>query len=201
MLGLCGRNSKDKEESKIMISIIKSTLKLLFRNVIFWVFLIAMPVLSTIILHLKIDNIGSYDVADSEEIIDIGSADERAGYFGGRGKYVVKVYDASCSDLSEELLNGLTESGMITVVRAKTPDLTKEEAYDHACFDGFNDLVGADLYLDMNFDDYVINGETDKALTVYILSDDERSAILENEIRMFMGQVSNALYMASPEIA
>ena len=182
-----------------MISIIKSTLKLLFRNIIFWIFLIATPVLSTVMLRVQADNIGSYDSAELEEIIEIDDAYDRAGYFGGKGKYVVKVYDASCSELSEYMLNTLEQSGMITAVRAGVPEMTAGEAADHADFDGYNDLVGADLYLDKDFDEYVINGETDKALTVYILSDDERSEILENEIKLFMGQVSNALLMGSGE--
>ncbi|MBO4911010.1 MAG: ABC transporter permease [Lachnospiraceae bacterium] len=182
-----------------MISIIKSTLKLLFRNVVFWIFLIATPLLSLVMLRIQADNIGSYDSADLEEIIEIDNADDRAGYFGGNGKYVVKVYDASCSELSEYMLNCLEQSGMITAVRAKVPEMTEGEAGDHADFDGYNDFVGADLYLDKNFDEYVLNGDPDKALTVYILSDDERIEILENEIKMFMGQVSNALLMGNGE--
>lgn len=182
-----------------MISIIKSTLKLLFRNIIFWIFLIATPLLSMVMLRVQADNIGSYDSADLEEIIEIDNADDRAGYFGGNGKYVVKVYDASCSELSEYMLNCLEQSGMITAVRAKVPEMTEGEAKDHADFDGYSDLVGADLYLDKDFDEYVLNGEADKALTVYILSDDERCEILENEIKMFMGQVSNALLMGNRE--
>ena len=182
-----------------MISIIKSTLKLLFRNIIFWIFLIAMPVLSYVMLRIQADNIGSYDKSELEEIIEIEDPGDKAGYFGGNGKFVIKVYDASCSNLSDELLTGLTRSGMITVVRAGVPDMTAEEAYDHACFDGYNDLVGADIYLDKNFDEYVLSGDAEKALTVYILSDDERSEILENEIKMFMGQVSNALLMGGKD--
>ena len=183
-----------------MISIIKSTLKLLLRNVVFWIFLIVMPILSTLMLRIQADNIGSYDSADLEEIIEIDNADDRAGYFGGNGKYVVKVYDASCSELSEYMLNCLEQSGMITAVRVKVPEMTEGEAGNHADFDGYNDFVGADLYLDNNFNEYVLNGDADKALTVYILSDDERSEILENEIKMFMGQVSNALFMGDGDV-
>lgn len=182
-----------------MTGIIKTTLKLLFRNIIFWVFLIAMPVLSTLMLRLQAENFGSRDAAERREVIDIDDADERAGYFGGDGKYVIKVYDASCSELSDHMLGSLAESGMITVVRAKTPDISEREVADHVSFDGYNDFVGADLYLNNDFDEHVLNGDTDKALTVYILSDDERSDLLENEIKMFMGQVSNALLMGNGE--
>ena len=182
-----------------MISIIKSTLKLLFRNIVFWIFLVAMPVLSTLMLNLQAENFGSRDVSEREEIIDLDDADERAGYFGGGGKYVIKVYDASCSELSGYMLNTLAGSGIITVVRVKTPDMTESDAVEHVDFDGYNDFVGADLYINNDFDEYVLNGDRDKALTVYILSDDERAEILENEIKMFMGQVSNALLIGNPE--
>lgn len=182
-----------------MTSIIKSTLKLLFRNIIFWIFLIIMPVLSMLMLRLQAENFGLRDVSEREEIIEINEADERVGYFGGGGKYVIKVYDASCSELSEYMLGYLAESGMITVVRVKTPDITEAEVTDHVNFDGYNDFVGSDLYLNKDFDKYVLNGDADKALTVYILSDDERFELLENEIRMFMGQVSNALFMGSED--
>ena len=182
-----------------MISIIKSTLKLLFRNTVFWIFLVAMPVLSTLMLNLQAENFGSRDVSEREEIIDLDDADERAGYFGGGGKYVIKVYDASCSELSDYMLNTLAGSGIITVVRVKTPDMTETEAVEHVNFDGYNDFTGADLYLNKDFDEYVLNGDADKALTVYILSDDERAEILENEIKMFMGQVSNALLIGERE--
>ena len=176
-----------------MISIIKSTLKLLFRNIVFWIFLIAMPVLSTLMLSLQAENFGARDVSEHDEIIDIAGVNERAAYFGVSSKYVIKVYDASCSELSEYMLTGLAQSGIITVVRVKTPDITEAEVNEHVSFDGYNDFVGADLYLNKDFDEYVLNGDSDKALTVYILSDDERVEILESEIKMFMGQVSNAL--------
>ena len=182
-----------------MVSIIKSTLKLLFRNIVFWIFLVAMPVLSTLMLSLQAENFGSRDVSEREEIIDLDDADERAGYFGGGGKYVIKVYDASCSELSDYMLNTMAGSGIITVVRVKTPDMTETEAVEHVNFDGYNDFTGADLYLNKDFDEYVLNGDTDKALTVYILSDDERAENLENEIKMFMGQVSNALLIGERE--
>ncbi len=182
-----------------MVSIIKSTLKLLFRNIVFWIFLVAMPVLSTLMLSLQAENFGSRDVSEREEIIDLDDADERAGYFGGGGKYVIKVYDASCSELSDYMLNTMAGSGIITVVRVKTSDMTETEAVEHVNFDGYNDFTGADLYLNKDFDEYVLNGDTDKALTVYILSDDERAEILKNEIKMFMGQVSNALLIGERE--
>lgn len=182
-----------------MVSIIKSTLKLLFRNIVFWIFLVAMPVLSTLMLSLQAENFGSRDVSEREEIIDLDDADERAGYFGGGGKYVIKVYDASCSELSDYMLSTMAGSGIITVVRVKVPDMTETEAVEHVNFDGYNDFTGADLYLNKDFDEYVLNGDTDKALIVYILSDDERAEILENEIKMFMGQVSNALLIGERE--
>lgn len=175
-----------------MISIIKTTMKLLFRNVVFWIFLIFTPILSTLILRLKVDNLGSYEVTGAQEIIEIDNPDEKIGYYGGKGKYIIKVYDASDSELSEYLLNSLAGSGMITVVRAKTPDMTKEQAAQKMHFNGYEDRMDGALYLDKDFDEAILDGDSETAMTVYILSDDERSAIFENEIKMCIGRIDIA---------
>lgn len=178
-----------------MISIIKTTMKLLFRNVVFWVFLIFTPILSTLVLRLEVENLGAYEVVGAEEIIEMDKTDEKVAYFGGKGKYVIKVYDASNTELSEYMLNSLSESGMITVVRIKTKDMTKDQVEKEMHFNGYDDRMGAALYLDKDFDKVILDGDSEKAMTVYILSDDERSKILENEIKMCMGRINMAKQM------
>ncbi len=178
-----------------MISIIKSTMKLLFRNVVFWIFLIFTPVLSTLVLRLEVENLGAYEVLGKEEIIEIGKTDEKVAYYGGKGRYVIKVYDASDSELSEYMLNSLSDSGMITVVRIKTPGMTIDQVEKEMHFNGYDDRMGAAIYLDKDFDEEMLNGDSKRAMSVYILSDDERSKILENEIKMFMGRIDMAKQM------
>ena len=182
-----------------MLEIIKTTLKLLFRNKGFWFFLIITPVLSTFILKVKQENISAYENVGETEIVELDDIDSKVAYYGGKGKYVLKVYDASGSDLSEYMLNKLLQSGAFTVCRADVPDMTRADMEAHLHVDGFDDRMGAAIYVEKNFDEKIIDNVED-ALTVYVMSDDERHKLLENEIKMCTGQIRNAYMMGNEDI-
>ena len=182
-----------------MVEIIKTTLKLLFRNKGFWFFIIITPVLSTFILKVKQENISAYEDTGKNEIVELDSMDSKVAYYGGNGRYTLKVYDASESELSKYLLNKLLESGAFTVCRVKVPDMTKKDIEAHLHTDGYDDRMGAAIYLEKDFDDKMIEGDVKDALSIYILSDDERQELLENEIKMCAGQIRNAVNLAGNE--
>lgn len=177
-----------------MREIIKTTLKLLVRNKGFWFFLIISPLLSTLCLKNKKENLAYYAEAEKAQIEELENVDDKVAYFAEKdnGKYIIKIYDASGSELSEYLLNKLLESGAFKVCRVKTPDMTKEDVDVHIEYDGYNDRMGAAIYLDKNFDKYVLENDISKAFTVYVLSDDERYEILINEIKNNIGQINYA---------
>ncbi len=182
-----------------MVEIIKTTLKLLFRNKGFWFFIIITPVLSTFILKVKQENISAYEDTGKNEIVELDGVDSKVAYYGGNGRYTLKVYDASESELSKYLLNKLLESGAFTVCRVKVPDLAKADVESHLHTDGYDDRMGAAIYLEKDFDDKMIEGDVKDALSIYILSDDERQELLENEIKMCAGQIRNAVNLAGNE--
>ena len=175
--------------------IIKSTLKLLFRNLGFWFFLIATPLLSSLILKTEQTNLSSYEVAGAEgaaKITELDAIDGKVAYYGGKGRYVIKVYDASGSELSEYLLNKLTESGAFLICRAKTPDMTEEALMEAVRTDGEKDKMGAVLRLGRNFDSEAETGTIKDGLKVFIMSDDARKDVLFNELKMILGQIRSA---------
>ena len=110
-----------------MNTIIKTTLKLLFRNKGFWFFLIITPVISSFILKLEQTNLGAYEIIGETEVVELEKPEDKVAYYGGKGKYVVKVYDACDSGLSNYMLKKLLESGAIIACRVKVPDMTKED--------------------------------------------------------------------------
>ncbi|MCR5269379.1 MAG: ABC transporter permease [Lachnospiraceae bacterium] len=173
-----------------MKTMIKSGMKLLFRTKVLWLFLIVMPVISTYILDLKID-FQAY--ADSKrEVIELAGADEKVAYYGGKGEYVVKVYDASQSKGSDRLLENLVGSGLFTVCRAKI-DSEDTQAFlgQRIETDGFEDRMGAALFLASDFDEKIENGNYEDALTVYTLSDDKRIDALESELQYQLAALSD----------
>ena len=175
-----------------MNTIIKTTLKLLFRNKGFWFFLIITPVISSFILKLEQTNLGAYEIIGETEVVELEKPEEKVAYYGGKGKYVVKVYDACDSGLSNYMLKKLLESGAIIACRVKVPDMTKEDVDNRMEIDGFQDRMGSAIYIGKDFDTEVLSGNINDNLVIYNLSSDERNNLLENEVKLSIGKMRNA---------
>ncbi len=175
-----------------MKTIIRSTMRLLCRNKGFWFFLVITPLLSTLVLSIKQGTLSMYETVGEMEIHELSEPSDRVAYFGGKGKYVVKVYDACGSDLSEYFLKKLTESGAILVCRVKAPQMTKNDADERVKTDGFNDRMGSSIYIGKDFDSEALKGDVKDSLIVYPLSDDERKELLAGEIKLVIGQIKTA---------
>ena len=185
----------------MMGTIIRSTMRLLFRNKGFWFFILITPLLSTLVLSTHTSSLSTYELTDDTKIIELEQESKKVAYHGGKGKYVVKVYDASESVLSEYMLNKITQSGIVLVCRAKTPRMTKAEADNRVKIDGFEDRMGSVIYLSKDFDEKILSGDIKNALVVYDLSDDERDEILSNEIKLAFSQIHMAAAQTSGDTA
>ncbi|MBO4396624.1 MAG: ABC transporter permease [Eubacterium sp.] len=175
-----------------MGTIIRTTMRLLFRNKGFWFFLIITPILATLILTIKQRSLSMYEETEEMEIVELDEPESKVCYFSGRGKYVVKVYDACESDLSEYFLNKLTESGALMICRARTPEMAKSDVDKRMEQDGFSDRMGSAMYVGTEFDTEALSGTMKEGLVVYTLSDDERKELLANEINLVLGQIKTA---------
>lgn len=173
----------DQKEGKSMRTLITSSLKLLFRNKSFWFFLVIVPILSTFVLGVDHMNSISLSSKAENQIAELDSEDEKVAYFSGQGAFVVKVYDACGSELSEYMLNKLAKTGAFSIVRAKVPDMDKAAADEKIRYDGEFDRMGAALYIDPDFDLHLSEGKEDEALTIYVLSDDGRIEMFEYSVR------------------
>ena len=166
-----------------MIELVKMNLKLLLRNKGFLFFLIVTPILSTFILSIKMDEHTIYmDDSDKEVILELASYTDKAVYAGDTSACIIKVYDASKSELSEYVLNQMAEVGMFSVCRADVSELTEEEVEKIAKKDAFDDRAGMLLYLKEDFDEAVLDGTWEKGVKLYVVSEDERQEIFVNEL-------------------
>ena len=178
-----------------MKSIINSTIKLLFRNAGFWFFMIITPILSTLILKVEQTNLSSYELdgsAAASRVVEVDSADEKVAYYSGKGRYVIKVYDASGSELSEYLLSKMAESGAFLVCRVKASGMTGEELAERIKLDAEKDRMGAALFLGKDFDTEAAAGTVKDGMKVFILSEDERKTLMNGELTMILGQIRRA---------
>ena len=130
-----------------MMELVKMSLKLLLRNKGFLFFLLVTPVLSTLILSIKMDHTIYDDDSDKEVILELKGYTDKAVYKGDTSACIIKVYDASNSELSEYVLNQMAAVGMFSVCRADVSGLTEEEVDEIAKKDAFDDRAGMLLYL------------------------------------------------------
>ena len=182
-----------------MKTIINSTIKLLFRSPAFWFFLFFTPLISTLILRTEQTNLSAYELSGAKgasSIVEVEKEEDKVAYYGGKGRYVIKVYDASGSDLSEYTLKKLTESGAFLICRVKVSPMTKEALDVRIDADIDGDRMGAAVYLDKGFDAEAAAGTVKDGMKVFILSDDARKDVFENELKMILGQIRNAAGMA-----
>ena len=175
-----------------MSEIIKTTLKLLFRNVGFWFFMISMPILATFILNIHQDYNAYYIDDNIAKVVELDDIDTKVAYYGKDGRFVVKVYDASNSKLADYMLKDISEAGMFEVCRVKADGMTIEEADKRSDIDGQNDRMGAYFYIGSGFDRDVVSGDTTDSLTIYVMSDDERYDLLEDKVKKNIAKISSA---------
>jgi len=174
-----------------MISLIKMSLRLLLRNKGFLFFLLVTPILSTYILNLKTEYTVYQDTAKAK-IIELKDCKEKAVYVGDTSAFIVKVYDASGSDLSEYMLNNMVETGMFSVCRCDVSDMTEEAVLTQAKKDAFDDRAGVLLYLKEDFEQSVFTDIPEKGMQIYVVSEDERLELFETELTNLLGEMKQA---------
>ncbi|MBO4687895.1 MAG: ABC transporter permease [Clostridiales bacterium] len=182
-----------------MITLISSSIKLLFRNKGFLFFLIVIPVLSSLILGMQNGAMGAHSYELVREVIEHEDLGKKVVYYGNDGAFVIKVFDASGSESSDYMLDELAGNGAFIVVRIKTPDITKEAVDAQIKDDGENDRMGAAMFLHSDFDQKLAEGEIEEAMTLYVMSDDARFELFKNEIKLILGRIGQARNQAGIE--
>jgi len=184
-----------------MISLVKTSLKLLLRNRGFLFFLVVTPVLSAVILGIKMDHTVYSDASDTENIIELKDYTEKAVYVGDTSACIIKVYDASHSELSEYVLNQMAATGMFSICRAFVSCLTEEAVEENAKKAAFDDRAGMLLYLKEDFDRSVLEGDWERGMKLYVVSEDERQELFLTELTDLLARIKQVQTSAGGDIA
>ena len=170
-------------------TLFKMNIKLLLRKKMLLFFLLAAPLLSAFVLNLKFEiEIAGYGEENlRDHIIEMEESDH-AVYMGDNTAFIIKVYDASKTELSEYVLGQLTKSGMFSVCRLDAGMRTKEEIEEAVKKDAFDDRAGAILYLKEDFDTCILEENYEGAMEIFDVSDDERKELFLEELQyVFVG--------------
>ncbi len=172
-----------------MISLVKTSLKLLLRNKGFLFFLLVTPALSALILGIKMDHTIYSDASETETVIELKDYTAKAVYVGDTSACIIKVYDASNSELSEYVLNQMAAIGMFSICRADVSGLTEEAVEERAKKDAFDDRAGMLLYLKDDFDGAVSEGDWERGIKLYVVSEDERQELFMTELTDLLARI------------
>lgn len=183
-----------------MIELVKTSLKLLLRNKGFLFFLIATPILSTVILSIKMDHTVYSDASDKVVILELKDYTDKSVYVGDTSTCIIKVYDASNSELSEYVLNQMAGTGMFSVCRADVSGLTEEEIDEHAKRDAFDDRAGMLLYLKADFDEAILSGNWEQAIKLYDVSADERQELFITELTDLFARIKQVQSIVGDDV-
>lgn len=183
-----------------MIALVKMSLKLLLRNKGFLFFLIVTPILSTLILSIKTEHAMYSDDSDKEVVLELKDYTKKAVYVGDTSACIIKVYDASNSELSEYVLNQVAGTGMFSICRADVSDLTEEEVDENAKKDAFDDRAGMLLYLKEDFDEAVLAGNWEQGIKLYAISEDERQELFVTELTDLFVRIKQVQSFAGDDI-
>lgn len=165
-----------------MIALMKMNLKLLLRNKGFLFFLIVTPAISAFILSIKADHEIYMDNSEKETILELKDYTKKAVYLGDTSACIIKVYDASNSELSEYVLEQMAATGMFSLCRADVSDLTEDEVGEIAKKDAFDDRAGLLLYMKKDFDAAVLESAWEQGIQLYDVSEDERQELFITEL-------------------
>lgn len=172
-----------------LLALLRMNMKLLLRNKGFIFFLCVTPIVSAIILNIKTES----EIYDNKEvrtnIVELESCSVKAVYAGDTSAFIIKVYDASMTEMSEYLLQKLAVSGMFSVCRCDVRSLTDDEVEEQAKKDAFDDRAGTLLYLRNGFDEGILSGDLKSAIQIYSVSEDERWDLFKTELEDTLLQI------------
>ena len=174
-----------------MLTLIKSTVRLLMRSKGFLFFLLVTPIVSTLLLTLNTDSelLKEHSTA---EIVELSESGSRAVYAADTASFVVKVYDGCRSQLSEYALNKLASNGLFSVCRKDVRSTSQQDVTAQIKKDGFEDRAGVIVFIKSGFDSAVINDRLADGIELFISSDDSRRQLFENELNDILANIHRA---------
>lgn len=168
----------------------KMNFKLLLRNKGYLFVIVIMPLLAILILNNKSNASTVNPPSNPTEINELEKAEDKIIYNSDYKRLQIKVIDCSNSDISDVLLNSLSQYGMFAIYRFQTDSLSDDalakivdETTDH-------DQVGVLLYISPDFEDNLLNGNASEEITFYNTSDDERVPLFKETIERELNSIS-----------
>lgn len=163
----------------------KANAKLLLRNKGFVCCILLLPLLTLLWLAIPLE----YPIESvGDNIIEVEEGERILLPMVGL-EFSIKVYDASGSRSSQYLLDGLLDTGSYSVYREKATDKTITQIKEEAITTANRSNIGIQLYLPIDFEERILNGEYKEAILVLKSNEDERIPLLYENLNRLMGKM------------
>lgn len=157
-----------------ILSMSKSTIKLLFRNIGFFIFFLIIPVVAGLLLNIKTD-----EKKEAKNIQILDSMDKQIAYLEDYSQFAIKVYDASGSkELVNEVLEGIEDGDIFQLFYIDVTGTSYEDIIENAKDASLNDRLGAIIILKDNFKNELCAGNISDSVEIYKCDDDDRFDLL-----------------------
>lgn len=167
------------------LTMLKANSKLLLRNKGFLCCILFLPLITLFWLTIPIE----YPVeSEGDNIIEVVEG-ERILLSMVELKLSIKVYDASASNSSQYLLDGLLETGGYSIYREKVTGKELDRIREEAIATANRSNLGIQLYLPEDFEERILDGDYKEAILILKSNEDERLQLLYSNLNRLMGEM------------
>lgn len=169
---------------------VKTNLKLLFRNKGYLCLVIVLPILSAGLLSLQLDETVTMKDDTSYVVQNIEDRDDNITSIENT-KLLVKIYDNSNTELSDDLAQELAGSGIFRIFRYNQ-EVVDLGAVKAASIDSAGKSnIGAVIYIPENFESNILSGGTGN-LSIMEITDDGRNDLLASQVNTYVNFMMQA---------
>ncbi|WP_303870975.1 ABC transporter permease [Acetobacterium wieringae] len=182
-------------------TMVKTNLKLLLRNKGYLCLVIVLPILSAGLLSLQLDDTVTMKDDTSYVVQNIDNRDKNITSIENT-KLLVKIYDNSNTELSDDLAQELAGTGIFRIFRYNQEVVDLATARAASIDSAGKSNIGAVVYIPENFESDILSGGTGN-LSIMEITDDGRNDLLASTINTyvsFMMQAANSTNYDKPAL-
>lgn len=178
--------------------IIRHTIRMLLRNIGFWVLLIIMPILCALILNIKVAE--DTEIAlDKFQVYELEKLSESTNYSIDMYRFPIKICDSTGDGLGMQIAQEIAGVGLFQVFYYDTTECTEEEIAKEVERCSQNERIGGILILRESLEAEIRNGSLKEGIIYYDSERDERGELLKDSMAQILGNYIQLAAMTEAE--
>lgn len=174
---------------------VKVQFKMLLRKKGFLFFLFFIPIAGVFLLNQNITS--SAHSEGYEAVVEDIDAYKQIAYARDYSRMPVIVFDGAQTELSEEFLSSLVNTGVFQIYRIDSTDMSEEDIDDAKDFHIDKNHSTCFIEINSDFTGKALAEDSTKGITVYTSGSDERNQLLERSVSSRVSAISDCARKAA----